>query len=304
MSARTLIGAFLTIWAGTALLLSTVPRFARRPLGDRLRPYAAGGIRSAAPRRAQGGGRQFAEVLSPFAQFVGSTLSKAVGVSDDVSARLARVGREESGQLFRLRQLAIGAAAGFGTFVMVTAVSMDLAVALGAALGVAALAILIVEQRLVAASEQYQQQLNGELPVIAEQLGMLLSAGFSLSAAIGRIAQRGSGICSAELLVVTRRIRHGLSEATALREWADRADVPALGRLVEVLALNQETSDLGGMISAEARAIRREAHRELIELIERREQMVWIPVTVATLIPGVIFLAIPFIGALSTFSGA
>lgn len=304
MSARVLILAFGAIWIGTALLLSAIPRFARRPLGERLRPYTAGGFRSAPPQRTQSGGRQIAEVLSPFAQFIGSTLSKAVGVSDDVSARLARVGRTETGQAFRLRQLAIGAATGFATFVAVSALAGDLTAALGAALGAGALAILIVEQRLVAASEQYQERLNAELPVIAEQLGMLLSAGFSLSAAIGRIANRGSGVCSDELLVVSRRIRHGLSEATALREWAERADVPALGRLVEVLALNRETSDLGGMISAEARAIRRESHRELIELIERREQMVWIPVTVATLIPGVIFLAIPFIAALSTFSGA
>jgi hypothetical protein len=36
--------------------------------------------------------------------------------------------------------------------------------------------------------------------------------------------------------------------------------------------------------------------------MERRGQQVWIPVTVATLIPGVIFLSIPFIEALRLFS--
>ena len=38
--------------------------------------------------------------------------------------------------------------------------------------------------------------------------------------------------------------------------------------------------------------------------MEKRSQQVWIPVTVATLIPGVIFLSIPFIEALSLFSGS
>ena len=38
--------------------------------------------------------------------------------------------------------------------------------------------------------------------------------------------------------------------------------------------------------------------------MERRGQQVWVPVTVATLLPGVIFLAIPFIEALKAFSAS
>jgi hypothetical protein len=38
--------------------------------------------------------------------------------------------------------------------------------------------------------------------------------------------------------------------------------------------------------------------------MERRSQQVWIPVTVATLVPGVIFLSIPFIEALRQFGGS
>ena len=40
----------------------------------------------------------------------------------------------------------------------------------------------------------------------------------------------------------------------------------------------------------------------LIETIERRGQQVWIPVTVATLVPGVIFLAVPFVEAMRLFT--
>ena len=52
----------------------------------------------------------------------------------------------------------------------------------------------------------------------------------------------------------------------------------------------------------EARTVRAEVHRELIETIERRGQQVWIPVTVATLVPGVLFLAVPFIEAMRLFT--
>ena len=56
------------------------------------------------------------------------------------------------------------------------------------------------------------------------------------------------------------------------------------------------------MVSQEARAARREAHRRLLETIERRAQLVWIPVTIATLVPGVLFMAIPFIAAMRNFA--
>ena len=98
------------------------------------------------------------------------------------------------------------------------------------------------------------------------------------------------------------RIRQGLSEVDALREWAALADVDALSRLVAVLAMNREAGDLGRLVSEEARSIRRAVQRELIEQIERRAQQVWIPVTVATLVPGAVLLAVPFIEALRLFS--
>jgi hypothetical protein len=97
------------------------------------------------------------------------------------------------------------------------------------------------------------------------------------------------------------RLGQGMGEAEALREWAATASVPQLDRFVSVLALNRDTSDLARLVAAEARSVRRDVHRELLEAVERRNQSVWIPVTVATLVPGVVFLAIPFVEALRLF---
>jgi hypothetical protein len=69
-----------------------------------------------------------------------------------------------------------------------------------------------------------------------------------------------------------------------------------------VLSLNQETGDIGRLIADEARSMRREAQRRTVELVERRAQAVWIPVTVATLVPGVMLMAVPFIGAMQSWS--
>ena len=186
----------------------------------------------------------------------------------------------------------------------IVAVGLGLAVALAmlAVLGAPLLAFLVLEQRMATASAAWQRRVFLELPVVAEQLAMLTSAGWSLGAAIGRIATRGTGNCATDLRRVVQRIGQGLGEVEALREWAAAVEVDALDRLVAILSLNREAADLGRLIAEEARAIRRDAQRELIEEIERRNQQVWIPVTVAALIPGTMLMGVPFIDALALFS--
>ncbi|NNE72761.1 MAG: type II secretion system F family protein, partial [Acidimicrobiales bacterium] len=122
--------------------------------------------------------------------------------------------------------------------------------------------------------------------------------------ALTRLAARGNGAVSQDLARVNRRIRQGLSEAEALKEWAATSGLQPVRRLVGVLSLNREAADLGRLIGDEAKTIRREAHQRQIERIERRNQQVWIPVTVAALVPGVVLLAVPFLDALSGFSGS
>ena len=69
-----------------------------------------------------------------------------------------------------------------------------------------------------------------------------------------------------------------------------------------MLALIGDATDMGRIVSDEARSLRREVHRELLGTIERRNQQVWIPVTFAALLPGVLLIAVPFISALALFS--
>ena len=130
---------------------------------------------------------------------------------------------------------------------------------------------------------------------------MLLSAGFSVGATLDRLSRRGHGACATDLDRVCSRIRHGVGERAALEEWVDVSGVPAVRRLVAVLILDREAGDLGRLITNESRAVRREVHRELIETMERRSQQVWVPVTIATLVPGVLFLAVPFVAAMQLF---
>ncbi len=287
----------IVLWAGAALVFSEFRWFARVRLVDRLRPYAPGGM---AEQRRQF--ESFREVVGPLARSVGERLSRLFGVSESVALRLERIHSPLDATAFRVRQMgwsAGGLAAGLAVVAGLRPAPALSAVVLA---GGPLLAFLVQEQRVAAASKDWQRRTFLELPVVAEQLAMLLSAGYSLGSALNRLAARGRGCVATDLQRVVARMRQGLSEAEALREWAAVVRVEAVDRLVPLLALNRETPDLGRLLSAEARSIRRDVQRELVEAMERRGQAVWIPVTVATLVPGVVFLAIPFVEALRLFS--
>jgi Flp pilus assembly protein TadB len=245
----------------------------------------------------------FRDVIGPLARDLGERASRMLGVSEELSARLRRSHSRLEVTQVRLRQLGWSAAALAGGVILTQATTLPPAAALIIVVGSPLLAFLAVEHRIGSVSRRWQERTFLELPVIAEQLGMLLSAGYSLGSALNQLAARGQGACQTDLRVVCTRMQQGLSEMDALREWSDRVQVVEVTRLVDVLALNREAGDLGRLIAEEARSARREVQRQTLETIERRGQQVWIPVTVAALVPGVLFIAVPFIEALRLFSG-
>jgi tight adherence protein C len=296
---RILIPLTLINFVGLTLLLSEFRWFRRVALVDRLAPYAPGAGRNR--RIGLLSVESFRDVIAPLSQSIGERLSQLFGISEELGTRLRRIHSPLDAVTFRVRQLGwTFAAFGFGAMASL-ALSASATFAIMIVLGAPILTFLLQEQQVAAASAAWQRKIFLELPVVAEQLGMLTSAGWSLGAALARVAARGSGACSADLQRVIQRIRQGLSEAEALREWAELADVDELDRLVAVLSMNREATDLGRLIADEARSVRREAQRELIETIERRNQQVWIPVTVAALLPGVLLMGIPFLDALTLF---
>ncbi len=292
--------AALACWVGLTLVLADLGWFARTPLTERLRPYLGGGGVDRTP--AVLSVASLREIVGPVAVSAGARLARVFGVNEELSIRLTRIHAAVDVQGFRVRQLGWSALALVVTAATAIVAGLPAVVALAGLAAAPLLAFLITEQQVARASRDWQDRLSRELPVAAEQLGMLLGAGYSLRGALDRIALRSTGCIATDLAIVGQRIRQGLSDVDALREWAEIARVDGVDRLVGVLALNQEASDLSRLISEEARAIRRDHQRQLIEAIERRSQQVWIPVTVATLVPGALFLAVPFLEAMRFFT--
>lgn len=287
----------LVIGIGLALVLGEMRWFRRPALVTRLRPYGLG--TSPSPARSTPDA-----VLVPLVDQMLDRFSDALGVSDDLETRLARADMAIDRRSFRSKQ-AVHAVVGLGVgAVAALLVRPGPVVSTLAIAGIPILWVLLDEQGVSSAIARRSHRLQLELPVVAEQLGILVDSGASLPSALSRVSRRGRGAAADDIRRVVLRIRGGTSESDALAEWAERSDVEAVRRLVAVLSLHREAGDLGRLIGLEARAIRAETHRDLIERIERRGQLVWVPVTVATLVPGLLFLAVPFISALSQVTGA
>ena len=297
---RFCIAAAVVFWAGTLLLLGEIPFFRRTPLAERLRPYAQGKAarRSTRPFSAA----SFRDVIAPLAQSFGGRFARLLGVSEAAALRLERIHAPLDTTAFRIRQLG-WSVLGFGSAGTISWFGgFPPAVGLLFTVSGPLLAFLVAEQRLATASDRWKRRVFLELPVVEEQLAILLTAGYSLGAALNRLAVRSDGCIAHDLRRACLRIRQGIGEPAALREWAEVAQVEAVTRLVAILGLTQEASDIGRLVSDEARNTRRDVHRELIEAVERKGQQVWIPVTVATLLPGVIFIAVPFLNALKLYA--
>ena len=69
--------------------------------------------------------------------------------------------------------------------------------------------ILAVEQHLEHSAELRRARVVDELPVVLEQLAMLLGAGYSLGSALNRLARRGNGAVAADLQRVLREVDSG-----------------------------------------------------------------------------------------------
>ncbi|WP_419841354.1 type II secretion system F family protein [Candidatus Poriferisodalis sp.] len=234
------------------------------------------------------------------------TLSRraAMAANADVqlAQRLLEAGSSQSPFDFRARQLGGAAAALAASGVALSVVGVRPWLALTAAMFVAAVVFGSVEQLLGKSIAARRTQITEELPIVAEQIGMLLASGLSLTSALDAAARRGRGLCADGLKTVGARVAGGVPAEIALAEWADRAGSAEIRRFVGVLTLHEDTADMAALVSEEARASRMEAHRRLIAHIERRSEQVWIPVTVAALVPGCVLLAIPFSDALRGYT--
>ena len=261
-------------WVGATLVLRR-SRVVRPPLARR--PAAALRARRPGHRRRWPTGccrsSRSARSSARSPRTVGERVARLFGVNEDLGRPpRARPHADLDATAFRVRQLGCGGRRLRRRRSPPPAIRPPALVVLLFLVGAPLLAFLVVEQQLaVGVRPLASAASSSSCPVVAEQLGMLLSAGYSLGAALNRLATRGQGACGQDLARVVGRIRQGSPRSTPCGSGPPSPTSTRVDRLVAVLALNREAGDLGRLISEEARAIRRDVQRELVEPIERRE---------------------------------
>ena len=283
-----------TLGVGAMLILSEVRWFRRVPLARRLEP----------PRQSHPVPFRARVSSATMAAEIGDRVASLFGLDQDLGTRLDRLGRRQSEAQFRTRQTTASAAALLSSIAVVLWIGAAPIPALLIGVAVAAATFLLPERLLSQAITARGVELTEELPTVTEQIAMLLASGMSLTNALQTTGQRGRGVCPADLRRVSARVAHGATVETALEEWAEAAGSADVRRLVGVLTLHEDAADIAALVSDEARSARSATHRRLIERIERRNEQVWIPVTVAALVPGVVLLSIPFSDALRSYTVA
>ena len=281
------------IGVGAMLILSELRWCRRVPLSRRLEPPQPLHRQPLHDRR----------VSVSMAADIGCRIAAAFGSDQELGTRLDRLARRQSEAQFRARQTTMSATALITSFAALLWIGAALMPALLIGAGIAIASFLLPERLLAKAITARGVELTEELPTVIEQIAMLLASGMSLTSALSTTAQRGRGVCSGDLRGVSARVAHGATVETALDEWAAAAGSADVRRLVGVLTLHEATADIAALVSDEARSARAAAHRRLIERIERRNEQVWIPVTVAALVPGAVLLSIPFSDALGSYTG-
>src|SRR5262249_29154646 len=151
--------------------------------------------------------------VGPLARLCGDRVAALFGVTEPLANRLRRVHSDMDVTAFRVRQLAVAGLTVVAAALLAAGLGWPPVAAVVVVAAAPLLAFLVPEQRLVRASERWQQDLALELPVVTEQLAMLLNAGYSLGAALARLSQRGHGSVARDLALVVNRVRQGLSEA-------------------------------------------------------------------------------------------
>ena len=274
-----------TAWAGMWLGLTAVAQRRTPTLAQLLRPSPA------PPQR--------------WTDSVGHGIEWLVtrlGVRSELSQRLIRAADTRSVETFRASQTVAAGTLAVVVIGLGTLAGAPQSALLGLGILVALVAVLVCEQALVERGDRRRNAAELELPVVAEQLSILLASGSSVGTALAWVARRGHGVLAEEFGTTHDQIAHGLEQSQALDALGKRLGSERVRRLCLLLALDHRAADLGHLVAQEAAVQRREAHHALLAEIERRSQKVWIPITLAALVPGSIVLAIPLLDSLRAFN--
>lgn len=133
------------------------------------------------------------------------------------------------------------------------------------------------------------RNLDFALIAFLEQIHQRMVSGDSLYKSLGITSDLGNR----DIAYLQGLIRSGLDSQSCIKFWLEDFETASKHRLVDIWSGHSSTAETLNLIQNSIVWLRNEHKFYLISEIERRNQLVWIPVTIAVLIPGMLFIAIP-----------
>lgn len=148
-----------------------------------------------------------------------------------------------------------------------------------------------------------EKRRNGDLDFalgsLLEQVHLKVMNGRSVKTALLTVED----IENRDVRLLLGMLKSGLDLPQAANFWINDFDNPTKRRLVDILTSNATASETLVLVASLLEHLRNEQRFALIGEVERRNQLVWIPVTMAVLLPGMIFIAIPLEATLKALLG-
>lgn len=115
-----------------------------------------------------------------------------------------------------------------------------------------------------------------QLAQLTGRLALLIDAGCPVAAAVDRIVADGRGAIVADFGAVAEDLADGRTLGEALRALARATGCDAIGALAAVVRRAASVSALSTALHAQARLLRRRAHRQRVLVVERRVSALWL----------------------------
>ncbi len=135
-----------------------------------------------------------------------------------------------------------------------------------------------------------------------DQLSFALDEGRSFNVAFLSATEQVGGTWSEVFKGAVKEISNGSDLRSAILPIANIFELSQLRLLCEMTRDSRLTSEIPQIVRTITKDIKDEIYREHLTVIEKRTQLVWIPVSVAILIPGTLLLLIPLFNSLKLLS--
>jgi tight adherence protein C len=223
---------------------------------------------------------------------------------DSVQYRLLELGKTKPEDLngFRFHQFAMTFLTVFGSYIFLTLIGKSnlLSLIISALAGISV--YFLLDRALTVKITKQRTLLESEFPAIVEMLTLCMAAGETPLGAMSRVAQRSTGLLSAEFALVINSVKAGIPFQFALDEMGRRIKSTHIRRFVDALITAMlRGAPLIDVLQSHARNAREAERNRVLSAAGKSEVSMMIPVVFLILPISILFALWPSLSNLNLF---